>query len=177
MRKEMLLCGLLLAGVAAAGAKPGDTLYIKARNTRVLKDPSASAAVVAVLQPGAAVTWQGPDPKDKRWQRIALPGKKQGVVMSANLTAERPKPEVTAVTSAQAADTATFTSSGAASKALGPGAIAYASEQNSAVAAQQLQRAETLAKTIGPREVSEHARKAGLHDLVGASAGVAEAKP
>src|SRR3954463_11228084 len=97
MRNLMLLCGLLLAGSAAAGARPGDTLYIKARNTRVLKDPSANAAVVVILQPGAAVTWQGPDPKDKRWQKVAS-GKDKGVVMTANLTAEKPKAEVTAVT-------------------------------------------------------------------------------
>jgi hypothetical protein len=30
---------------------------------------------------------------------------------------------------------------------------------------------------VGPREVSEHARKAGLHAAVGASAGVAEVRP
>lgn len=176
MPRLMLLCGLLWAGAAAAGAKPGDTLYIKARNTRVLKDPSASAAVVVILQPGAAVTWQGPDPKDKRWQRV-VSGKNKGVVLSANLTAEKPKGEVMAATGAEAADANAFMSSGAASKALGAGAIAYAKEKNADAAARQLQRAEGLAKTIGPREVSEHARKAGLHDAVGASAGVAEVKP
>ena len=128
--RVMLLCGLSLAGVATAGVKPGDMLYIKARNTRVLKDPSASAAVVVVLQPGAAVTWQGPDPKDRRWQRV-VSGKNKGVVMSASLTAEKPKPEVMAVTGAEAADTNAFGSSGAASKALGAGAIEYAKELKS----------------------------------------------
>jgi hypothetical protein len=174
----LLLCGLLWGGAAAAGAKPGDTLYIKARNTRVLKDPSASAAVVTVLQPGAAVTWQGPDPKDKRWQRV-VSGKNKGVVLSANLTAEKPKGEVMAVSGEAAADTSAFTSSGAASKALGAGAIEYAKELKSEAAAGQLQRAENLAKTVGPREVAEHARKAGLRQTVGASAGagVAEVKP
>jgi len=169
-----LLCGLL-AGPAAA-AKPGDTLYIKARNTRVLKAPSAGAAVVVVLQPGDAVTWQGPDPRDKRWQKVTS-GKQQGVVMTANLTAERPRQEVTGVTGAAAQDTSAFMSSGAASKALGAGAIAYAKEQKAETAARQLQRAEAMAKTVGPREVSAHARKAGLHDVVGAGAGVAEARP
>ncbi|HEY8210023.1 MAG TPA: SH3 domain-containing protein [Myxococcaceae bacterium] len=178
MPKAMLFCGLLWAGLAAAGAgvQPGGTLYIKARNTRVLKDPSATAAVVVILQPGAPVTWQGPDPKDKRWQRV-VSGKNKGVVMTANLSAEMPKVEVTAVTGAAAADTNSFASSGAASKALGPGAIAYANKELKAKdAADQLQRAETLAKTIGPREVSEHARKAGLHDNVGASPTLAGAK-
>jgi len=172
----MLLCGLLWAGAVAAGAKPGDTLYIKARNTRVLKDPSASAAVVVVLQPGAAVIWQGPDPKDKRWQRV-VSGKNKGVVLSANLAVEKPKGEVIAVSGEAAADTSAFMSSGAASKALGAGAIAYAKEKKADVAAQQLRRAENLAETIGPREVSEHARKAGLRDAVGPSVGVAEVKP
>jgi hypothetical protein len=169
----LLLCGLLWAGAAAAGAKPGDTLYIKARNTRVLKDPSAGAAVVVVLQPGAAVTWQGPDPKDKRWQRV-VSGKSKGVVLSANLSVEKPKAEVMAVTGEAAADTNAFMSSGAASKALGPGAIQYAKELKSEAAASQLQRAENLAKTIGPKEVAAHARKAGLREAVGA---VAEVKP
>src|SRR4051812_32167425 len=176
MPRVMLLCGLLWAGAAAAGAKPGDTLYIKARNTRVLKDPSANAAVVVVLQPGATVTWQGPDPKDKRWQRV-VSGKNKGVVLSANLTAEKPKAEVMAVTGAEAADANAFGSSGAASKALGPGAIQYAKELKSGTAADQLQRAEKMAKTIGPREVAEHARKVGLREAVGASDKVAEVKP
>src|SRR3954468_5506051 len=170
-----LLCGLLWAGLAAAGSKPGVTLYVKARNTRVLKDPSG-ASVVAVLQPGAPVTWQGPDPKDKRWHRV-LSGKNAGVVMASNLTAEKPKGEVTAVTGAAAAAASSFMSSGAASKALGAGAIAYANKLESKTAADQLQRAEDMAKTIGPREVSEHARKAGLHDNVGAGGSVAEVKP
>ncbi|HYV44011.1 MAG TPA: SH3 domain-containing protein [Myxococcaceae bacterium] len=172
----MLLCGLLWAGVAAAGAKPGDMLYIKARNTRILKDSSANAVMVGVLQPGDAVTWQGPDPKDKRWQRV-VSGKKQGVVLSVNLTAEKPKAEVMGVTGKEAADTNAWGSSGAASKALGPGAIQYAKELKSKTAADQLQRAEKMAKTVGPREVAEHARKAGLREAVGASDQVAEVKP
>ncbi|HVE86783.1 MAG TPA: SH3 domain-containing protein [Myxococcales bacterium] len=176
LTRSLSLCGLLLAGLAAAGARPGDILYIKARNTRVLKDPSASAAVVVILQPGAPVTWQGPHPKDKRWQKVAAGGK-QGVVMSANLSVEPPRAEVTAATGAAAADVTASASSGAASKALGPGAIAYAETLNAKTAARQLQRAEALARTVGPREVSEHARKAGLREMVGASAGVAEARP
>jgi hypothetical protein len=172
----VFLCGLLWAGAATAGVKPGGTLYIKARNTRVLKDPSASAAVVVVLQPGAAVTWEGPDSRDKRWHRV-VSGKNKGVVLSANLTAEKPKVEVLSVSGEAAADTNAFMSSGAASKALGPGAIQYAKELKSETAADQLQRAENMAKTIGPREAANHARKAGLREAVGPSEGVAEAKP
>jgi len=171
----LALLGVLWALAAAAGARPGDKLYVKTRNTRVLKDPSASAAVVVVLQPGAEVTWQGPDARDRRWQRVAS-GKKQGVVMTANLSVEKPRPEVTAATGATAQDTSTFASSGAASKALGAGAIAYAKEQKAETAALQLLRAEAMARTVGPREVSEHARKAGLHQVVGPSAGPAEAR-
>lgn len=163
------------AGTAAAGVRPGDTLYVKSRNTRVLKDPSASAAVVVILQPGTAVTWQGPDAKDRRWQRIAV-GTQQGVVMTANLSAEKPKEEVRGSTSAAAADTSAFMSSGAASKALGAGAIDYARKQSAEASARQLQRVEAMAKTIGPRQVSDHARKAGLNPVVGASAGTAEAR-
>ena len=102
----LALLGVLWALAAAAGARPGDKLYVKTRNTRVLKDPSASAAVVVVLQPGAEVTWQGPDARDRRWQRVAS-GKKQGVVMTANLSVEKPRPEVTAATGATAQDTST----------------------------------------------------------------------
>jgi hypothetical protein len=177
MPRVLLLCGLCWAGLAAAGAKPGDTLYVKARNTRVLAGPSAGAKVVTVLQPGAAVTWEGPDPKDKRWQRV-VSGKDKGVVLGATLTAEKPKAEVMSVTGEGAADTSAFMSSGAASKALGAGAIAYARDELKAeTAASQLQRAENLAKTIGPREVSAHARKAGLREAVGASDRVAGVKP
>jgi hypothetical protein len=166
----------LLATAAAAGVKPGETLYVKTRNTRVLKSPSASAAVVVVLQPGAPVTWEGPDPTDGRWQRVTS-GKKQGVVMTANLAAEPPKPEVTQITGATSSDAKAAMSTGAASRALGAGALAYAKELGSETAAKQLERAEVLARTIGPKQVAEHAKKAGIHSIVGASAGVAEAKP
>jgi hypothetical protein len=165
-----------LATLAYAGVKPGGTLFIKARNTRVMQSPAANAQVVGVLQPGAPVVWEGPDPKDKRWHRITA-GKVKGVVMGANLSVERPVKEVTSTKGADASDLQVFMSSGAASKALGTGALEYSKRENAVEAATQLQRVEQLAKSVGPQEVSQHARKAGIVDAVGEASSVAEVKP
>jgi hypothetical protein len=116
------------------------------------------------------VRWRGPDAKDRRWHRIEAGGKK-GVVLTANLSTSPPKAEITGSRGAAAADTSSFMSSGAASKALGSGAIAYAKRQKVEASARQLERLEKLAKSVGPREVAEHARKAGLTPAVGAAAG------
>lgn len=161
---------LQAAPAVAAGVQPGQELYIKTRNTRVLADPSPSAKVLIVLQPGEKVKWQGPDAADRRWHRIEA-GAKKGVVLAANLSTAPPKAEITASTGPAAKATNSFLSSGAATKALGAGAIEYAKVQKSETSARQIQRLEQLAKSIGPREVAEHARKAGLSPAVGAAAG------
>lgn len=114
---------LLSAGGAWAVAK-GGKLYIKSKDTRVLKEPKAGAKEVTKLQPGAEVVWNGASEKDKQFHEIVAGGKK-GFVLMSNLTPNAAVQEVDSSTgkpmSAQA-----FATSGAATKALTPAGVTYA---------------------------------------------------
>ncbi len=114
---------LISAGGAWAVAK-GGKLYIKSKDTKVLKDPKAGATTVTLVQPGTEVIWNGASEKDKTFHEIAVSGKK-GFVMMTNLSPAKPAEEVDSTTgkpmSAQA-----FASSGAATKALTPAGVTYA---------------------------------------------------
>ena len=119
------LAAIALIGACGAWAvAKGGTLYIKSKDTKVLKDPKADAKAVVTLQPGAEVVWNGPAEKDKTFHEISSAGKK-GYVLMTNLSPNKPAQEIDASTgkpmSAQA-----FASSGAATKALTPAAIKYA---------------------------------------------------
>jgi hypothetical protein len=121
--KALATIALLSAGGAWAVAK-GGTLYIKSKDTKVLKDAKLGAAAVSTLQPGAEVIWNGADKTDKQFHEIAFSGKK-GYVLMSNLSPNKPQLEIDASTgrpmSAQA-----FASSGAATKALTPAGVKYA---------------------------------------------------
>ncbi len=118
------LAAIALIGASGAWAvAKGGTLYIKSKDTKVLKDPKADAKAVVTLQPGAEVIWNGASEKDKTFHEISSGGKK-GFVLMTNLSPNKPAQEIDASTgkpmSAQA-----FASSGAATKALTPAAIKY----------------------------------------------------
>ena len=106
--------------------KPGEALYVKAKNTRVMKSPSPTADAVAILQPGQQVVWNGADPKNKQWHSVKAPGGKVGYVFQTNLSASAPKMELVAKDGdTKRVDPAAFVASGAAVKALSPGAEKY----------------------------------------------------
>ncbi len=152
------------AGVAVA-AKVGDNLYVKAKNTKVMDGTAATANVIAVLQPGEQVTWQGAE-ADKKWQKVTAKGK-NGVVFVSNLSAQKPSTEIVASQGGKAMDAQAFASSGAATKALGEGAKEMASEKGLQKAATDLEFAEGLAKKVTPTDINAHAKKTGIFPVVG----------
>ena len=115
---------LLCAGGAWAAITKGATLYIKSKDTKVLKDPKAGAATVTTLQPGAEVVWNGASEKDKQFHEINAAGKK-GFVLMSNLSPNKPKAEIDSSTG-QPMSSQAFASSGAATKALTPAGVKYA---------------------------------------------------
>lgn len=121
--RALAAVALLGAGGAWAVSK-GGKLYIKSKDTKVLKDPKAGSTPITTLQPGTEVIWNGASEKDKQFHEITTGGKK-GFVLMSNLTPNQALPEFDASTgkpmSAQA-----FASSGAATKALTPAGITYA---------------------------------------------------
>ena len=165
-RWSLPIVAILLGTTATAvAAKVGDTLFVKAKNTRVVAKASPTADVVAVLQPGDEVVWQGADKKQKRWHKVNIAGK-QGLVFGSNLTSKKPSMEVVG-TSGEQVDAKAFASSGAATKALGPGAKKYGEKKNLQESVSQIEKIEQQAKEVTAKQVAEHAKKNGLFPVVG----------
>jgi len=162
--RRWLAVGLCAVAGAAAAVVKGDFVYIRARNTRVLESPSSSK-VVAVLQPGQKVTWQGKD--SGGWHKIDVGSGKAGVVVAASLSLKPVQMELLSSTGKRALDANAFLSSGAATKALGPGAIAYGEKKDMKQAVHDVTAMEKIAKTVTAADVAEHARKVGIAEAVG----------
>ena len=77
-QKKVLLAAVLALGVAgnALAVTKGGTLYVKAKNTRLMDSAGTNANLLQVLQPGQTVTWLGADPKNKQWHQVEVNGKK-----------------------------------------------------------------------------------------------------
>ena len=71
-------------------AKIGDPLYIKSKDTKVLKQPSATSDSLIVLQPLVRVIWLGEAPGRNGFHKIQVGGV-VGYVLKQNLTTN-PKP-------------------------------------------------------------------------------------
>lgn len=123
--RAMAAVALISAGGAWAVVK-GGKLYIKSKDTKVLKEARAGATAVATLQPGKAVVWNGPDAKDKAFHQISVDGKK-GFVLMSNLSPSAPATEIDS-SSGKPMSAQAFASSGAATKALTPAGVTYAKD-------------------------------------------------
>ena len=176
-RRTKLWVGLLALGAAgSAGAvKPGGTLYVKARTTRLMKSPSATGDALAVLQPPTPVVWEGADPKQRQWHRVTVDSR-TGYVFQSNLSTQPPSLEVVAGPNAGKLDAKAFANSGAAVKAVSSGVIAMGNaDADTGKAVAQLQALESLAGGVQDAQLAAHAKAAGLKPVVGAdgSSGVA----
>ena len=165
----LTVCAAGLAFAQKPAEKPKGTLYVKARNTRLMASASPTANAVAILQPGQEVAWLGADPKNKQWHRVEF-GKKKGVVFQSNLSKQPPNLELVAAgASPRKEDPVAFANSGAAVKGLAKGAIDYGEAKGTKFddASKQLQALEVLAEKITPDQLAAHARGAGLFPVVG----------
>ena len=176
-RRTKLWVGLLALGAAgSAGAvKPGGTLYVKARTTRLMKSPSATGDALAILQPPTAVRWEGADPKQRQWHRVTVDSH-TGFVFQSNLATQPPSLEVVAGEGAGKVDARAFANSGAAVKAVSSGVIAMGNaDADTGKAVAQLQALESLAGGVQDAQLAAHAKAAGLKPVVGeySGAGVA----
>jgi hypothetical protein len=170
--REVLAVLSLCAAVTALAADDKNTLYVKARNTRLMASASPTADVVAILQPGQQVTWMGADTKNKQWHHVKVKGKEtqQGLVFQSNLSTKPPNMELTVRNGSRPVDATAFANSGAAVKGLSEGAIAYGNgkkEPDLSQAVKQVQALEKLAEQITPAELAAHAAKAHLSPVVG----------
>jgi hypothetical protein len=172
MRTRLWVALLALGAAGSAGAvKPGGTLYVKARTTRLMKGPSATADALAVLQPPTPVRWEGADTKHKQWHRVSVEGR-EGYVFQSNLATQPPSLEVVAGEGAGKVDARAFANSGAAVKAVSSGVIAMGeADVDTGKAVKSLQALEALARGVQDADLAAHAKAAGLKPVVGAGAG------
>jgi hypothetical protein len=172
-RARWLMAALVVCAASTALAvKPGESLYVKARNTRLMASAASTADVVAILQPGQQVKWLGADSKNTQWHQVEAAGKK-GLVFQSNLSPRPPSMELIAKDGGRQVDAKTFANSGAAVKGLSNGAIQYGKGQKAPgfqEAVDQLQDLEKLAEKITPAELAGHASKAHLFPVVGPKA-------
>lgn len=84
---------VLLFSSVALGIAKGGTLYIKSKDTPLLRAPKAGSPSVATLQIGDEVIWLGPSEKDKVFHLVEAGGKK-GFVLMSNLSPSKPQREL-----------------------------------------------------------------------------------
>ena len=122
--RALAVMALLSAGGAFAITK-GGTLYIKAKDVKLLKEPKVGSAAVnpKVLDVGSEVKWVGASDKDKTFHEVEVSGKK-GFVLLTNLGTTKPLIEVAEGGKPMSAQA--FASSGAATKGLTPAGVKYA---------------------------------------------------
>lgn len=155
---------LLFASTTALAAEP--TFFIRTRNARVQKAPGPTGEVLVLLQPGAKVTWQGPDVANPRWHKVTTE-KGEGFVLRAALSETPPQKELTARDGGAPVDIEAFVSSGAGVRAFTEAATSYSKEKVYFSAYDQLLVSEAIARSVTDERVAQHARDAGLEVVVG----------
>jgi len=166
----LLALACMMTGGPALAVKPPGTLYIKAKNTHLKASSSPTADTLAVLQPGKAVTFDART-ANTPWCKVTVAtdkkGSVQGFVYQANLAVSPPSMEVSSKNPTKPLSPEAFASSGAAVKALGPGAIEYGKSLSRPESVQQLIALESLAASVSEAQVAEYARAGGLPEVVG----------
>ncbi|NTX06573.1 MULTISPECIES: SH3 domain-containing protein [Myxococcus] len=170
-----LMLALLALGLPslASAVAVGGSLYVKAKNTRVMESPSPTANAVVILQPGEQVKWEGADPKNKQWHKVKTAAGKKGFVFQSNLSTTAPNMELVVEDKGKRqVNPAGFVASGAAVKALSPGAVEYGNKKGGdhKQAVAQLQSLEKKAKDVSTADIAKHVKDAGLFPVVGAEA-------
>ena len=127
MRRLIGWATVAALGIGGAGGAADRQLFIKSKDTKLLKDASFTSKELKVLQPGTEVTWKGADPKEKTLHKV-LVGGKVGYVLQANLSPNKPSDEFL-VGDGKPISAHAVASSGAATKALTPAALAYAMDK------------------------------------------------
>jgi len=155
----LAVAAALLAAPALA-VKPGDTLYIRSKDSSLLKTPSASGSVVTKLQPGTEVTWNGVDAKDKSFHKVKA-GAKEGFVLQANLSPAKPITEL--ASDGKPTTMSSLASSGAATRTLSEVGQKQANKSPDLTkAGKQVVLLEGINEKITPKDLVDHAKKQGL---------------
>jgi len=167
VRKSLIGGILFVASVAASSSAVdvGGELFIKSKNTKLFASPSPTAPVVQLLQPGAAVVWEGADADEKRWHHVKS-GSSKGVVFQSNLSPKPPSMELLASEGGKEVDPQAFASSGAATKALGDATVKYGENKDMGEVVKELDALISLSGEVTDRDIANHVKQAGLFSVV-----------
>lgn len=158
---RLFALALVMSSSLAFAVNIGDQLYVRAKDTPVLKDATAKSAKIATLQAGEAVTWLGPSEKNKVLHKVTTSQGKTGYVTMSSLSPSKPMQEFDASTGAPMSPQS-FASSGAASKSY-PQPTTRAGSPQEQEALEFLQRAEEINRTAGTPTALETKRRELSH--------------
>jgi hypothetical protein len=161
-RSKAFRVGLAVAVVStpAWAVKVGEMLYIRSKDTALVKKADPKAPVVTKLQPGTEVVWEGPDATNKQFHKVKAGGK-EGYVLQANLTPSKPLDETGS--DGKGISARAVASSGAATRTLSETGQKYAEKTpDHMMAAQQVVMLEGINVQIKDKDVQDHAAKQGL---------------
>lgn len=144
----------------AWAVKVGDMLYIRSKDTALVKKADPKAPVVGKLQPGTEVVWGGPDATNKQFHKVKA-GAKEGFVLQANLTPSKPSDEVGS--DGKGIGARAVATSGAATRALSEQGKTYAEKTpDLTTAGKQVVLLEAINALIKDKDIADHAAKQGL---------------
>lgn len=156
---RLVLAVAIIASPAWA-VKVGEMLYIRSKDTALVKKADPKAPVVTKLQPGTEVIWNGADEKNKQFHKVKA-GAKEGYVLQVNLTPAKPRDEV--ASDGKGISARAVASSGAATRALSEEGQTYAAKTpDLATAGKQVVMLEAINAQIKDKDVTDHAAKQGL---------------
>lgn len=89
---RVFLFAVLLAFPALAIEK-GGPLWVSVKEAPLRSQPKEGAKKLATLRAGTQVVWEGPDTKDRQFQRVTAGGK-SGWVLVSELSPSKPQPEI-----------------------------------------------------------------------------------
>lgn len=155
----------MLVAASALAVSKGGALFVRTHDAKLLEAPDFKAKTVATLPLGTRVTWRGAAAQNRQLHEVEwLDASKQpvkGYMFQAALGPTAPSPEFL-TTGGAAIDAKAFKSSGAATKALGDGALGYASSKNLEEQARRLLAIEAINASITQAHSDERAARLGL---------------
>ena len=160
MHPRCFAAAALLLCAPAWALKDGDTVYVRARNTKWLKEPRPNADTRRVLKSGEPLTWRRA--AGGNFHEVQPAAEKQtGFVYFANLALRPPREEKWSAV-ATSTDTEAFATSGAATKGLAEGAYKLAATDEAlAEAAKALMALDALQAGITAEDVDAQLRRVG----------------
>jgi hypothetical protein len=155
---SVIAASALLSASAAWAIAKGGSLYIKAKDVKLLKDPKAGSKEVTAVALGEEVKWLGASEKDKSFHEVEYKGKK-GFVLMSSLSPSAPAKEIASDGKSMSAQA--FASSGAATKGLTSAGVKYAGQDAAAAAADVVYIEEHTKAKATPAAVAAKAKELG----------------